>query len=86
MAHQSLFKRRKKTLRKTQCLYHELKESQGAQKIKILEFQVKLHDLIEQNRIYDPIERLKKIDICDIPMETLKKWIVQINSGKYLYD
>lgn len=79
MANQSLYKNSRKLLRKTKKLYYTSVESQQClQAMKTLEFQSKLHGLIENSKNQDPAERLKQLDIEDIPLEAMKKWAMQM--------
>lgn len=80
MQHPSLLTNYKKTLRKTKRLYHKLNDSENLQVIKALEFQSKLHTLIAQSVQQDPLECLKQMDIHDVPLELLQKWITQMGS------
>ncbi len=81
MANQSLYKNSKKILRKTKNLYYKSVESQQClQAMKTLEFQSKLHGLIENSESQDPAERLKQLDIDDIPLEAMQKWVMQMNT------
>lgn len=80
MNHQSLFKSHKKTLRKTKAIYHKFSDAPNTQVLKALEFQTKLHALISQSRDQDPIERLKQLDINDVPLEALQKWLGQMST------
>lgn len=81
MAHPSLLKNYQKTLRKTKQIYNTLKESQTPQALKALEFQSKLCTIIEQHREHDFTERLKQLDIQDVPLEALQKWLGQMSAG-----
>ncbi|MCE2716396.1 MAG: hypothetical protein ACK4V2_03775 [Pseudomonadota bacterium] len=78
---QSLFKNHKKTLRRTKALYHKFGDTPNTQTLKALEFQTKLHALIHQSQDQDPIERLKQLDINDVPLEALQKWITQMSAS-----
>lgn len=77
---QSLFKNHKKTMRKIKHLYYKLNKSQNLQAIKALEFQTKLYALIHQSQDQDPIELLKQLDINDVPLESLQKWLAQMST------
>jgi len=78
MTYQSSYRDNKKILRKTKKLYYQSFQSpQCLRAMKALEFQVKLSSHIAQSRALDPIEQIKLLDFDDLPIELVKRWIIQ---------
>jgi len=78
MTHQSSYKNNKKILRKTKKLYYQsIQSPQRLRAMKALEFQIKLNSHIAQSQAQDPIEQIKLLDLDDLPIELVKRWIIQ---------